>query len=203
MQIVGVLCNCPQNTLLLCLVTIMYNRPALIAASLLAAGVGAFQPARRTHHVSFHVSHFSASRSTASGTASGRSTRAQTRLFESSNKNNGGSGSGSGEPEFVVGDNDDYSGDVDWDSEWQKVVREQNAGGGKKEQQRPGKDFYKSDLERKAIRATNRVAEQVTKVKVQAPDFKVPEIRSLQGDWRVRMSSCVVSFRVFVRQVYS
>lgn len=159
----------------------------MLAAALLAAGGSAFQPAL-THHVPC-LSRFSAAT---------RSSGAQTRLFQSSNKNNGGgSGSGSGEPEFVVGEDDDYSGDIDWDSEWQKVVKEQEAGGGGKEQQRPGKDFYKSDLERKAIRATNRVAEQVTNVKVKPPAFKVPEIRSLSGDWRVRKESAVsCGFRV-------
>ena len=50
---------------------------------------------------------------------------------------------------------------------------------------RPGKDFYKSDAERATIKAANKVAEQVANVKVQAPSFKPPPIRSLQGDWRV------------------
>ena len=83
-----------------------------------------------------------------------------------------------GRPEFEVGD-EEYSGDIDWDGEWAKVVKEAD----KKE--RPGKDFYKSDAERATIKAVNKAAEQVAKVKVQAPSFKPPPIRSLQGDWRV------------------
>ena len=87
-------------------------------------------------------------------------------------------------PEFEVGGDDEYSGEIDWDAEWQKVVKENEGGGGAGK--RPGEDFYKSDAEKAAIRATNAVAEKVAKVKVQAPAFKPPEIRSLQGDWRVR-----------------
>jgi hypothetical protein len=83
-----------------------------------------------------------------------------------------------GRPEFEVGD-EEYSGDIDWDGEWAKVVKES----GKTD--RPGKDFYKSDAERATIKAVNKAAEQVAKVKVQTPSFKPPPIRSLQGDWRV------------------
>ena len=83
-----------------------------------------------------------------------------------------------GRPEFEVGD-EEYSGDIDWDGEWAKVVKESD------KKDRPGKDFYKSDAERATIKAVNKAAEQVAKVKVQAPSFKPPPIRSLQGDWRV------------------
>ena len=83
-----------------------------------------------------------------------------------------------GRPEFEVGD-EEYSGDIDWDGEWAKVVKEAD------KKDRPGKDFYKSDAERATIKAVNKAAEQVAKVKVQAPSFKPPPIRSLQGDWRV------------------
>lgn len=92
-----------------------------------------------------------------------------------------------GRPEFEVGD-EEYSGDIDWDGEWAKIVKEAD----KKE--RPGKDFYKSDAERATIKAVNKAAEQVAKVKVQAPSFKPPPIRSLQGDWRVSIG-CRISSR--------
>lgn len=84
-----------------------------------------------------------------------------------------------GGPEFEVGE-EEYSGDIDWDGEWAKVVKESDS-----KTDRPGKDFYKSDAERATIKAANKVAEQVANVKVQAPSFKPPPIRSLQGDWRV------------------
>lgn len=89
-----------------------------------------------------------------------------------------------GRPEFEVGD-EEYSGDIDWDGEWAKVVKEAD------KKDRPGKDFYKTDAERATIKAVNKAAEQVAKVKVQAPSFKPPPIRSLQGDWRV--STCTVA----------
>jgi hypothetical protein len=41
----------------------------------------------------------------------------------------------------------DYTGSVDWDAEWKKVVRNKD----KTSQGRPGKDFYKSDAEIAAI----------------------------------------------------
>mmetsp|Transcript_106 Transcript_106/g.123 ORF Transcript_106/g.123 Transcript_106/m.123 type:complete len:162 (+) Transcript_106:162-647(+) len=84
-----------------------------------------------------------------------------------------------------VGDNEDgfppsgdnsYDGDIDWDEEWKKVVKEkgQNA-------DRPGKDFYKNDVERAAAKATRVANEQISKVKIVKPDIN---IRSLSGDAR-------------------
>lgn len=74
-----------------------------------------------------------------------------------------------------------YEGDVDWDAEWKKVVQNKD-----KTQERPGKDFYKSDVELAAIRARKAAQEQMMKVQEQArkANIKAPDIRSLQGDWK-------------------
>merc|ERR1712238_545236 len=65
-------------------------------------------------------------------------------------------------------DSTEYSGSVDWDAEWKKVVEKkgQLESGG----ERPGKDFYKSE-------------EKITNVGSTVTDA-LPDIRSLSGDWR-------------------
>jgi hypothetical protein len=101
---------------------------------------------------------------------------------------------------FPGGADAEYKGDIDWDGEWKKVVKNQanvKSGGGsssgnsnssnKAGQDRPGKDFYKSDAEIAAIRAANKATERVNKV-VSSANIKLPtslpSIRSLQGDWK-------------------
>jgi len=82
-------------------------------------------------------------------------------------------------------DNDDfnigetYDGDVDWDAEWRKVVQNED-----QPTQRPGKDFYKNDVE-KAIGKTAKAAqEQISKIpKVEMPTVSKPSMpASLSGD---------------------
>mmetsp|Transcript_15116 Transcript_15116/g.41844 ORF Transcript_15116/g.41844 Transcript_15116/m.41844 type:complete len:181 (-) Transcript_15116:321-863(-) len=83
------------------------------------------------------------------------------------------------------GENDDfpsnegYEGSVDWDAEWKKVVDNKD----ESSTQRPGKDFYKSDAEIAAIKATNTAAERAAEVsyKVQS---SLPSMGSLTGDWK-------------------
>jgi len=91
-----------------------------------------------------------------------------TTLFSENNNNN--------DDEFDVGET--YDGDVDWDAEWKKVVKNQD-----QPEERPGKDFYKNDVE-KAIGKTAKAAqEQISKipnVKVEMPKPRVP--MSLTGD---------------------
>jgi len=90
-----------------------------------------------------------------------------TTLFSENNNN---------DDEFGVGET--YEGDVDWDAEWKKVVKNQD-----QPEERPGKDFYKNDVE-KAIGKTAKAAqEQISKipnVKVEMPKPRVP--MSLTGD---------------------
>lgn len=87
------------------------------------------------------------------------------------------------------GDNDDfppdesleYSGSVDWDAEWKKVVEKDgklDSGG-----ERPGKDFYKSEAEIAAIKAANTATKKVTQAGSSVAD-SLPDIRSLSGDWK-------------------
>ena len=83
--------------------------------------------------------------------------------------------------EFEVGES--YKGDVDWDAEWKKVVEEKSNNA-----QRPGKDFYKNDVEKVAAKATRVAQEQVINVSKNLPKVQTPDIRSLQGDATV---SCV------------
>ncbi|GKY98738.1 hypothetical protein MPSEU_000830100 [Mayamaea pseudoterrestris] len=77
-------------------------------------------------------------------------------------------------------ENTSYTGSIDWDEEWKKVVREQ-----KITENRPGKDFYKSDAEIAAIRAANKATKQVDRI---AEDLvggmELPTWDSVKGDWK-------------------
>jgi hypothetical protein len=73
----------------------------------------------------------------------------------------------------------EYTGSIDWDAEWKKVV----ASEGKVKTERPGKDFYKSEAEIAAIKAANKANEQISSVGSTVSN-SLPDIRSLSGDWR-------------------
>jgi len=91
-----------------------------------------------------------------------------TTLFSQNNNNN--------EDEFGVGPK--YDGDIDWDSEWKKVVENQD-----QPETRPGKDFYKNDVEKALGKTAKAAQEQISKipnVKVEMPKPRVP--MSLTGD---------------------
>ena len=79
-------------------------------------------------------------------------------------------------------ENVEYTGSIDWDSEWKKVVQNKNQPG-----ERPGKDFYKSEAEIAAIKAANKAAEQAKSVTDSINLPSVPtSFDSVKGDWRVR-----------------
>jgi hypothetical protein len=82
--------------------------------------------------------------------------------------------------DFPPEEQDEYTGSVDWDAEWKKVV----ASEGKTSTNRPGKDFYKSEAEIAAIKAANKAAEQAVQA-TRSVGSLVPDIRSLSGDWKV------------------
>ena len=82
--------------------------------------------------------------------------------------------------DFPPEDQEEYTGSVDWDAEWKKVV----ASEGKISTDRPGKDFYKSEAEIAAIKAANKAAEQAALASRNVSNL-VPDIRSLSGDWKV------------------
>jgi len=73
----------------------------------------------------------------------------------------------------------EYTGSVDWDAEWKKVVQ---SGGTTRTENRPGKDYYKSEAEIAAIRAANAATEKVNKVASSIP--ATPSWNELKGDWR-------------------
>jgi len=73
----------------------------------------------------------------------------------------------------------EYTGSVDWDAEWKKVVQ---SGGTTRTENRPGKDYYKSEAEIAAIRAANAATEKVNKVASSIP--ALPSWNELKGDWR-------------------
>ena len=73
----------------------------------------------------------------------------------------------------------EYTGSVDWDAEWKKMVKD----GGLKTQERPGKDYYKSEAEIAAIRAANKATEQVNKVASNIPSPPT-SFDQVKGDWR-------------------
>jgi hypothetical protein len=95
---------------------------------------------------------------------------------------------------------DEYTGNVDWDAEWKKVVAKEKAG---VPIERPGKDFYKSDVELAAIRAANKATTQVQEIKKKLPSPPSMNMSSLTGDWRVSRTCYfgVVSFLAVSPQI--
>jgi hypothetical protein len=89
--------------------------------------------------------------------------------------------SGDENDDFPPDESTEYSGNVDWDAEWKKVVEKD----GKLDSgvERPGKDFYKSEAEIAAIKAANSATKKVTEAGSSVAN-SVPDIRSLSGDWR-------------------
>jgi hypothetical protein len=76
---------------------------------------------------------------------------------------------------------EEFSGSVDWDAEWKKVVATE---GKLKTGERPGRDFYKSEAEIATIKAANKASEKVVDVGVSVSNA-MPDMRSLAGDWKV------------------
>jgi hypothetical protein len=87
-----------------------------------------------------------------------------------------------------------YSGSVDWDEEWKKVVREQQKTG-TTTSERPGKNVYKSDVEIAAIRAANKATQKVNQMAenllTKDSGINLPSWNSVKGDWKVR-HECIV-----------
>ena len=79
--------------------------------------------------------------------------------------------------DFPENEEEEYSGAIDWDEEWKKVVR-----GEGQPNTRPSGDPT-SDLEKVAIKAQREAEATILKVKSQAR--RGVNIRSLQGDWKV------------------
>jgi hypothetical protein len=77
---------------------------------------------------------------------------------------------------------DEYESSVDWDSEWKKVVENQGKLDGG-ESRRPGSDYYKSEAEISAIKATNKAAFQAAQVSSKVTN-NIPPLSTLTGDWR-------------------
>ena len=84
------------------------------------------------------------------------------------------------EDSFPKGDS--YEGDIDWDAEWAKVVKEKGS-----DIDRPGRDFYKNDAQRAALKATKAASEQIQKVKIVKPDVN---LRMLTGDAKFWIAIC-------------
>ena len=78
---------------------------------------------------------------------------------------------------------EEYTGEVDWDAEWKKVVA--SDGKLKSGKDRPGKDFYKSEAEIAAIKAANRATEKALEAGSSIRN-SVPDMGSLTSDWKVR-----------------
>ena len=77
-----------------------------------------------------------------------------------------------------------YDGDIDWDAEWAKVVKDK---GSTVSTQRPGQDFYKNDAQRAAAKATRAASEQISKVKIVKPDIN---LKMLSGDPKFWIDIC-------------
>lgn len=83
--------------------------------------------------------------------------------------------------DFPPEEAEEYTGTVDWDAEWKKVVASE--GKTTDGSARPGKDFYKSEAEIAAIKAANKVAEGAVEASSRVVN-SMPDIRSLSGDWK-------------------
>ena len=70
---------------------------------------------------------------------------------------------------------DEYTGSVDWDAEWKKVVKNQG-----QPSNRP-KDIGKSDAEIAVTKVVNKAAQNVVDV---TSSVQVPQFDSLKGDWK-------------------
>lgn len=77
----------------------------------------------------------------------------------------------------------EYKGEIDWDTEWKKVVEDKD-----QPKERPGKDFYKSEAEISAIKVANKAQEQLVEAASKIPT--VPSFNSLKGDWK-KVHCCV------------
>lgn len=89
--------------------------------------------------------------------------------------------SGGGDDDFPPDESTEYSGSVDWDAEWKKVVEKDGKLDGGAE--RPGKDFYKSEAEIAAIKAANTATKKVSEAGSSITN-SLPDFGSLSGDWR-------------------
>jgi hypothetical protein len=78
-------------------------------------------------------------------------------------------------------EDDAYESSIDWDSEWKKVVQNEGKSGGKVS--RPGNDYYKSEAEISAIKATNKAAMKAAEVSSSVTN-NIPQLSSLTGDWK-------------------
>lgn len=78
--------------------------------------------------------------------------------------------------DFPPEDDDEYSGDIDWDAEWKKVVTNKD-----QPNERPGK--YKTDLEIAATKA--KLAAEKKLISVKNESKNMTNWNSLKGDWKV------------------
>ena len=76
---------------------------------------------------------------------------------------------------------EEYTGSVDWDEEWKKVVK--NEGKLDTGKERPGSTYYKSEAEIAAIKAANAATKKVSEA-TSSVSKVIPDIRSLSGDWK-------------------
>ena len=89
--------------------------------------------------------------------------------------------SGDDNDDFPPDESTEYSGSVDWDAEWKKVVEKDGKLDNGKE--RPGKDFYKSEAEIVAIKAANTATKTVSDAGTSVSN-SIPDVGLLSGDWR-------------------
>lgn len=91
------------------------------------------------------------------------------------------------EPDFddmpPLGEDAEYTGSVDWDAEWKKVV--ENKG---QPANRP-KDIVKSDAEIAVTKTVNKAAQNLVDA---TSGMSVPSMDSLKGDWKFWIGILVV-----------
>jgi uncharacterized protein YdeI (BOF family) len=88
-------------------------------------------------------------------------------------------------------ESEEFTGSVDWDAEWKKVVATDHGKLPSGEQRPPGRDFYESEAEIVTIQAAkNKASDEkvvdVTSVISSVDNNTMPDtMRSLAGDWKV------------------
>jgi hypothetical protein len=98
--------------------------------------------------------------------------------------------------DFPEEESEEYTGSVDWDAEWKKEVSRGERPG----RERPGQDFYKSEAEVAAIKATNKAAMKGRELTSSVKN-SIPDIRSLSGDWKVSKQQYEVNSHFCITEV--
>mmetsp|Transcript_55162 Transcript_55162/g.134037 ORF Transcript_55162/g.134037 Transcript_55162/m.134037 type:complete len:181 (+) Transcript_55162:82-624(+) len=86
---------------------------------------------------------------------------------------------------------EEYTGSVDWDAEWKKVVKNDDPSKLDTGKERPGSTYYKSEAEIAAIKTANAATKKVSEA-TSSVSKVIPDIRSLSGDWKFWVATLAI-----------